>query len=52
MNSKDLWIKLSDMETTEIKIQATMIIMYLVKDRQVDLKEFINDIKKIYNVVR
>ena len=48
MNSKELWLKVNEMETTEITIQATMMIMYLIKDRQVDLKDFINDLKKIY----
>lgn len=48
MNSKELWNKLYNMETEEIKIHTTMMIMYLVKDRQVDLKDFIRDLKKIY----
>lgn len=51
MNSKELWNKLYEMETEEIKIQATMMIMYLVKDRQVDLKDFIRDLKKIYKEI-
>ena len=51
MNSKELWDKLCNMETGEIKIQATMMIMYLVKDRQVDLKDFIKDLKKIYKEI-
>ena len=51
MNSKELWNKLYEMETKEIKIQATMMIMYLVKDRQVDLKYFIRDLKKIYKEI-
>lgn len=48
MNSKELWNRLYNMETKDIKVEAIMMIMFLVKDRQVDLKDFINDIKKIY----
>lgn len=48
MNSQELWNRLYDMETTDIKIEAIMMIMFLVKDRQVDLKDFIQDIKNIY----
>jgi hypothetical protein len=48
MNSKELWNKLYNMETNEIKIETMMMIMFLVKERQVDLKDFIKDIKKIY----
>ena len=48
MNSKELWEKLYNMETEEIKIQATMMIMFLVKDRNVNVNDFIKDIKKIY----
>lgn len=51
MDSKELWDKLYEMETDEIKIQTTMMIMYLVKDRQVDLKNFIKDLKKIYKEI-
>lgn len=51
MDSKELWNKLYEMETDEIKIQTTMMIMYLVKDRQVDLKDFIKDLKKIYKEI-
>ena len=51
MDSKELWNKLYEMETDEIKIQTTMMIMYLVKDRQVDLKNFIKDLKKIYKEI-
>jgi hypothetical protein len=48
MNSKDLWDKLKDMETLEIKVQATMMIMYLIKDREIDLNDFIKDLKYVY----
>ena len=48
MNSKDLWERLYDMETIDIKVETTMMIMFLVNNRGVDLKDFIKDIKKIY----
>lgn len=48
MNSQELWDKLYKMETEEIKIQATMMIMFLAKDRNVNVNDFIKDIKKIY----
>lgn len=48
MNSKELWDKLYNMETNEIKIETMMMIMFLVKDRNVNVNDFIKDIKKIY----
>lgn len=48
MNSKELWEKLYNMETNEIKIETMMMIMFLVKDRNVNVNDFIKDIKKIY----
>ena len=48
MNSKELWDKLYNMETNEIKIETMMMIMFLVKDRNVNANDFIKDIKKIY----
>lgn len=48
MNSKELWDKLYNMETNEIKTQTMMMIMFLVKDRNVNVNDFIKDIKKIY----
>lgn len=52
MNSKELWNKLYEMETDEIKIQTMMMIMFLVKDRNVDIKEIIKDIKNIYKKLK
>ena len=48
MNSKELWDKLYNMETNEIKTQTMMMIMFLAKDRNVNVNDFIKDIKKIY----
>lgn len=48
MNSKELWDELYNMETNEIKIKTMMMIMFLVKDRNVNVNDFIKDIKKIY----
>lgn len=52
MNSKELWNKLYNMETNEIKIETMMMIMFLVKDRNVDIKEIIKDIKNIYKKLK
>ena len=52
MNSKELWNKLYEMETEEIKIQTMMMIMFLVKDRNVNIKEIIKDIKNIYKKLK
>ncbi|MBR5303489.1 MAG: hypothetical protein IKU37_01515 [Candidatus Gastranaerophilales bacterium] len=51
MNSKQLWDNLEKMTTTEIKVNTIATIIYLVKDRQVNLKEFIKDIKNIFKKV-
>lgn len=48
MNSIDTWERLYNMETKEIKIEVAMEIMYLINDRQLNLDDFIKDIKKIY----
>lgn len=48
MNSKELWDKLYNMETNEIKIETMMMIMFLVKDRNVNVNDFIKGIKRIY----
>lgn len=48
MNSQELWDKLYNMETNEIKIETMVMIMFLVKDRNVNVNDFIKDIKKIY----
>ena len=48
MNSKQLWNNLEEMETKNIKINTIATIVYLVKDRQVKLKDFIKDIKNIF----
>jgi hypothetical protein len=51
MNSKQLWDNLEEMETKNIKINTIATIVYLVKDRQVNLKDFIKDIKNIFKKV-
>ena len=48
MNNKDLWNNLENMQTKDIKIYTIATIVYLVKDRQVNLKDFIKDIKNIF----
>lgn len=52
MNSKELWEKLYNMDTTDIKIEATMMIMFLVKNRGIELKDIIKDIKNIYKKLK
>lgn len=52
MNSKELWNKLYEMETEEIKVETMMMIMFLVKDRNVEIKEIIKDIKNIYKKLK
>ena len=51
MNSQELWCNLEEMTTKEIKINTMATIVYLVKDRQVNLKDFIKDIKNIFKKV-
>ena len=51
MNSKQIWNNLEEMETKDIRIYTIATIVYLVKDRQVNLKEFIKDIKNIFKKV-
>lgn len=51
MKDKELWCNLEKMTTQEIKINTIATIVYLVKDRQVNLKEFIKDIKNIFKKV-
>lgn len=51
MNSKDLWIKLYNMETKEIQVEFTMMFMFLVKDRGLTPKEIIKDLEKIYKKI-
>lgn len=48
MNSQELWLRLYDMDTKEIKVETMMMIMFLVNNRGVDIKDFIKDIKNIY----
>ena len=47
MNSKDMWLKLYDMETKEIQIEVAMQVVYLVKHRGLKLKDIFKDIKNI-----
>jgi len=51
MNSKQLWDNLEEMDTKSIEIYTKATIVYLVKDRQVKLKDFIKDIKNIFKKV-
>lgn len=48
MNRQELWNKLCDMETKDIQTLMSMSVVYLIKDRNKNLKEIIKDIKKIY----
>ena len=45
MNSKQLWNMLEDMQTIDINILVSMSVIYLIKDRNRNLKEIIKDIK-------
>lgn len=47
MNSQELWMSLNNKSDKEIKIEVVMMILYLVKSRQVDFKEFIKEIRKL-----
>lgn len=47
MNNQELWMSLYNKTDDEIKIEIVMMILYLVKSRQVDLKDFIKEIRKL-----
>lgn len=47
----DLYNMLESLETTEIKVKATMMIRYLVKSRNVSLNEILKDIKKVNKIL-
>ena len=49
MNKNDLWNFLESSSDTEIQIYITISIVYLIKSRNMELKDIIKDIKKAYS---
>lgn len=45
MNSKELWNKLEEMTNKEIQMTISMCITYLEKNRLIDFKDILKDIK-------
>ena len=47
MNSQELWNLLENSNTREIQSMLTMCVVYLIKSRNMKLKEIIKDIKDL-----
>lgn len=51
MNSEELWNMLENMKTSEIQTLILMSIRYLEKERYVDFKDQLKDIKKVHKML-
>lgn len=51
MNSEELWNMLENMKTSEIQTLISMSIRYLEKERYVDFKDQLKDIKKVHKML-
>jgi len=51
MNREKLYKLLEESTTKDIQVYTTMSIIYLIKARQLKLKDIIKDIKKAYKLV-
>ncbi len=51
MNSEELWNMLKNMKTSEIQTLISMSIRYLEKERYVDFKDQLKDIKKVHKML-
>jgi len=47
MNSKDLWKDLESKTNEEIQVEISASVVYLIKKRNMKLKEILKDIKNI-----
>lgn len=51
MNSEQLWKMFNEMQTKEIRVMVSMAIRYLEKERYIDFKEQLKDIKKVHKML-
>ena len=51
MNSEELWNMFENMETKEIQVMVSIAIRYLEKERYIDFKDQLKDIKKVHKML-